>query len=158
MCSSDLYNPNVPSLALTYDSIAANPEPMIIVENTIGATVPTQVSAQLTFDGGTPLTAYYYSTSELNPGDVQQITVEATNATGLATGRYSYSVPVVDVGSTTTTYTGTTTLLNYSGNAFGAGWTLQGLEQIIPETGGVILDLGDDGRTLWFAKIGRAHV
>ena len=49
-------------LSLTYDSVAANPEPIIIVENTIGATVPSQVSAQLTFNGGTPLTTYYYST------------------------------------------------------------------------------------------------
>ena len=50
------YNPNVPALSLAYDSIAANPEPIIVVENTIGATVPSQVSAQLTFNGGTPLT------------------------------------------------------------------------------------------------------
>ena len=35
-------------------------------------------------------------------------------------------------------------MLNYSGNAFGAGWTLQGLEQIISESGGVILDLGEE--------------
>ena len=52
------------------------------------------------------------------------------------------------------TYSGSTTLLNYSGNAFGAGWTLQGLEQIYPETGGVILDLGDGGSTLWFTSSG----
>ncbi len=148
------YNPNVPALSLTYDSIAANPEPIIIVENTIGATVPSQVSAQLTFNGGTPLTTYYYSTSGFNTGDVQQIAVQATNATGLATGRYTYSIPVTDIGSTPTTYTGSTTLLNYSGNAFGAGWTLQGLEQITPETGGVILDEGDGGSTLWFTSGG----
>ena len=148
------YNPNVPALSLTYDSIAANPEPIIVVENTIGATVPSQVSAQLTFNGGTPLTTYYYSTSGYNTGDVQQIAVQATNATALATGRYTYSIPVTDIGSTPTTITGSTTLLNYSGNAFGAGWTLQGLEQIIPETGGVILDQGDGGSTLWFTSGG----
>ncbi len=148
------YNPNVPALSLVYDSVAANPEPIIVVENTIGATVPSQVSAQLTFNGGTPLTTYYYSTSGYNTGDVQQIAVQATNATGLATGRYTYSIPVTDIGSTPTTYTGSTTLLNYSGNAFGAGWTLQGLEQIIPETGGVILDQGDGGSTLWFTSGG----
>ena len=75
---------------------------------------------------------------------MQQIALEATNATTLTTNRYAYSAQVVDIGTTntTSTYSGTTTLLNYSGNAFGAGWTLQGLEQIIPETGGVILDLG----------------
>ena len=72
----------------------------------------------------------------------------------MATGRYSYSIPVTDVGSTPTTYTGTTTLLNYSGNAFGAGWTLEGLEQITSASGGVILDEGDGGRTLWFASSG----
>ena len=98
------------------------------------------------------LTTYYYDTSLLNPGDVQQIALEATNATTFTTNRYAYSAQVVDIGTTntTSTYSGTTTLLNYSGNAFGAGWTLQGLEQIIPETGGVILDLGQGGRTLWF--------
>ena len=146
------YNPNVPALALTYDSLAASPEPIIIFENTIPSTVPSQVSAQLTFNGGTPLTTYYYGTSGLNPGDVQQIALQATNATALATNRYTYSGQLVDVGSgvPTMTYSGGTTVLNYSGNAFGAGWTLQGLEQIIPESGGVILDLGDKGRTLWF--------
>jgi RHS repeat-associated protein len=155
------YNPNVPALALTYDSLAAQPEPMITVENTLtSATVPSQVSAQLTFNGGTALTKYYYNTSTgtstLNPGDVQQITLQATNATTLATGRYTYSAQVVDIGTTvpTLTYSGGTNVLNYSGNAFGAGWTLQGLEQIIPASGGVILDLGDDGRTLWFATSG----
>ena len=39
------YNPNVPALALTYDSLTAKPEPIITVENTIPATVPSQVSA-----------------------------------------------------------------------------------------------------------------
>jgi len=53
---------------------------MITVENTLtSATVPSQVSAQLTFNGGTALTKYYYNTSTgtstLNPGDVQQITL-----------------------------------------------------------------------------------
>ena len=56
--------------------------PIIVVENTLSASaaVPSQVSAQLTFDG-TALTTYYYSTSTLNPGDVQQIALQATNAT-----------------------------------------------------------------------------
>ena len=41
------YNPNVPALALTYDSIAASPTPIIIVENTLSpsAAVPSKVSA-----------------------------------------------------------------------------------------------------------------
>ncbi len=151
------YNPNVPAIALVYDSLTAQPEPIITVENTIPATVPSQVSAQLTFNGGTALTKYYYntstSTSALNTGDVQQINLQATNATSLSTGRYTYSAQVVDIGSgvATLTYSGGTNLLNYSSNAFGAGWTLEGLERIYSESGGVILDLGDDGRSLWFS-------
>ena len=154
------YNPNVPAIALTYDSLTAKPEPIITVENTTPATVPSQVSAQLTFNGGTPLTTYYYntstSTSTLNPGDVQQINLQATNAPALSTGRYTYSAQVVDIGSgvATLTYSGGTNLLNYSSNEFGAGWTLQGLEQITSVSGGVILDLGDNGRSLWFASGG----
>ena len=85
---------------------------------------------------------------------MQQINLQATNATSLATGRYTYSAQVVDIGSgvATLTYSGSTNLLNYSSNAFGAGWTLHGLEHIYSETGGVILDLGDNGRTLWFTN------
>jgi YD repeat-containing protein len=151
------YNPNVPALALTYDSVAANPQPIIVFKNALSASaaLPTKVSAQLTFNSSA-LTTWYYDTSQFNKGDVQQIALEATNATALATNRYSYSAQVVDIGTTNTTntYSGTTSLLNYSGNAFGAGWTLKGLEQIYPVTGGVILDLGDEGRTLWFATAG----
>jgi YD repeat-containing protein len=147
------YNPNVPALALTYDSIAASPTPIVVFENTLSASaaVPSKVSAQLTFNS-TALTNYYFSTTQLNPGDVQQIALEATNATTLTTNRYAYSAQVVDIGTTntTSTYSGSTTLLNDSGSAFGAGWTLQGLEKITAETGGVILDLGQGGRTLWF--------
>jgi RHS repeat-associated protein len=154
------YNPNVAPVVLTYDSVTAKPEPIITVENTIPATVPSQVSAQLTFNGGTPLTTYYYntstSTSTLNTGDVQQINLQATNATALSTGRYAYSAQVVDIGSgvATLTYSGGSNVINYSSNAFGAGWTLQGLEKITTATGGVVLDLGDNGRSLWFASGG----
>ena len=88
------------ALALTYDSVdGAIPNRSSSFENTIAATVPSQVSAQLTFNGGTPLTTYYYDTQRrFNPGDVQQIALQATNATSLATGRYTYSAQVVDIG------------------------------------------------------------
>ncbi|MFI5459013.1 MAG: hypothetical protein ACHRXM_26590 [Isosphaerales bacterium] len=148
------YNPNVPALALTYDSITANTMPIIVVENTLSASaaVPSKVSAQLTFNSSLG-TAYYYDTSLFNPGDVQQIALQATSATSLGTGRYAYSAQVVDIGTTNTTMTlsGTATVLSQTGSAFGDGWTLQGLEQITSASGGVILNLGDGGRSLWFS-------
>ncbi|MGP0063971.1 MAG: RHS repeat-associated core domain-containing protein [Isosphaeraceae bacterium] len=147
------YNPNVPALALTYNSTTANPMPIIVVHNTIPSSpsVPTTVNATLTFNG-TVGTTWYYNTSSLVAGDVQQIALQAS-ATSLSTGRYSYSVQVVDEGSTntTSTYTGTATVLNGSTSAFGDGWTLSGLEQVIPATGGVILTLGNNGESEWFS-------
>ncbi len=146
------YNPNVAANALDYDSISANPLPVIVAENTLSASqaVPSQVSATLTFNS-TVGTTYYYNTSTLNPGDVQQIALQATGASTLATGRYSYSVQIVDHGTTLTTITasGTATLINESAARFGDGWSLDGLEQIFPETGGVILSLGG-GNSLWY--------
>ncbi len=143
------YNPNVPALALTYDSLTADPLPIILVQNTIPSTVPSTVFAQLTYNssGGT---TWYYNTSTLNPGDVQQIALQASGTASLATGRYSYSAVVTDSGSTPTTLTGSSTLISEASSAFGEGWTLEGLEQITSASGGVILNLGDGGRSLWF--------
>ena len=46
---------------------------------------------------------------------------------------------------------GTATVINESGSAFGHGWTLDGLDKIISATGGVILNLGGGGNSLWFS-------
>ena len=151
------YNPNVNALSLTYDSLTANPLPIILVEHPLDPTqaVPTKVSAQLTFNNGTPGTTYYFNTSQWTPGDVEQIALQATTASTLATGQYDYSVQVIDYRSTntTTTYSGVATVINQSTSAFGDGWTLDGLEQITPGIGtsGVILSLGEGGASLWFA-------
>ena len=148
------YNPNVPAISLTYNSMTANPEPIIVVHHQLDPTqtTPTAVNATLTFDS-TVGTTWYYNTSSFIPGDIEQIALQA-NATSLSTGRYGYSVQVVDERSsnTTNTYTGTATVLNQSSSAFGDGWTLKGLEQITADgTSGVILSLGDNGESLWFA-------
>ncbi len=106
----------------------------------------------MTFNGSVG-TTYYYSTSTLNPGDVQQIALQYPTA--LATGRYSYSVQIVDHGTslTTLTYTGTATVINESGSKIGDGWVLDGLEQITSASGGVILNLGGGGNSLdlWYS-------
>ncbi len=92
---------------MTYNSVAADPLPIILVENTLSSSgsVPSSVSAQLTYNasGGT---TWYYNTSTFNPGDVEQIALQATGTSSLATGRYSYTAVVADSGSTPTTLTG----------------------------------------------------
>jgi YD repeat-containing protein len=145
-------NPNVPGLALVYDSQAAVPQPVVMEQHTLDPTqsVPSQVTAQLTFNG-TAGTTYYYNTGSFSPGDVQLIASQA-DASTLSTGRYGYSLAIGDVRgtTTTTTVTGTATVLNESGSALGAGWTVAGLERITAASGGVILDLGGGDRSLWF--------
>ena len=146
------YNPKVPAVVLSYDSVTANPLPLIVEHHTIDPTlaIPSQVSAQLTFNG-TAASTYYYNTSQFIPGDVQQIALQV--GTAPSTGRYAYSISTGDIRGTTTTTTanGNTIVINDSGSAVGAGWGVNGLEKIITATGGVILDLGSGGKSLWFA-------
>jgi RHS repeat-associated protein len=149
------YNSNVPAVVLSYDSVTANPLPIITVPHTLDPSlaVPSQVSAQLTFNG-TAGSTYYYDTSNLTPGDIQQIALQA--GTAPSTGRYAYSVALGDIRGTTTTSSvgGDATVINDSGSAVGSGWVVDGLETIIPASGGVILDLGSGGKSLWFATGG----
>ena len=127
--------------------------PIIVAENTLSASaaVPSQVSAQLTFDG-TASRRITTARARSTPATSSRSRLQATNASSLATGRYAYTMTIVDHGTTLTTITdsGSANVINESSSAFGDGWQLDGLEQIIPETGGVILNLGDDGRSLWF--------
>ena len=147
-------NPNVTPVSLNYDSLAANAMPIVVAEHALTST-PAKVSAQLTFNG-TVGSTYYYNTSSLRPGDIMQIGQQA-NATALDTGSYPYTMTIVDSpGSspTTFTYTGNATVENAAKDstfsALGAGWTVSGLNKIIPATGGVILDVGG-GSVLWFS-------
>ena len=81
---------------------------------------------------------------------MQQIALQYPTA--LATGRYSYSVKIVDHGTslTTLTYTGTATVIE-SGSKIGDGWVLDGLDQITSASGSVILNLGGGGNSLWYS-------
>jgi YD repeat-containing protein len=146
------YSPNLAPWALEYDSLAADARPMVVVHHPLDAAlaVPTKTSVRLTFDG-TDGSTYFYDTAKFIAGDVARFAVQV-DATAKATGRYAYSVRVVDdrAGAlTTTTYSGTLSLVNEKDSAFGAGWTLRGLNRIHSATGGVILNVGK-GESLWF--------
>jgi YD repeat-containing protein len=150
------YNPNVSPIVLQYDSLAADPRPIILIHHQLSPSLGalTKTSAQLTF-GTTTGSTYYYDTSKFSPGDIAQLGLQA-NVPTLATDRYSYTATIVDNRSgtlTTTTYSGSSDLVSESASAFGAGWTLQGFERIKTNPtggGGVILDLGA-GSSLWFS-------
>src|SRR5207237_9324305 len=77
------YNPNVPAIALTYNSLTADARPIIVVHHTLDDTqsVPTKVDATLTFNSVAG-TKWVYDTSSFIPGDIHQIGWQA-DATGL---------------------------------------------------------------------------
>ena len=152
------YNPNIPALSLNYDSLAANALPIIVAEHPLDP------------DPGRPLAG-------LGPVDLrrhrrldvllQHQLVAARrhhadrppgpNAATLDTGSYPYTMTIADIRGgtpTTFTYTGNATIENAAEDptfsALGAGWTVGGLEKIVPATGGVILDEGS-GSVAWFS-------
>src|SRR5205085_978239 len=151
------YNPNLPGLALQYNSTDGDARPIFVVLYQVdpSKTIPATVHAQLTLNG-TAGQAYYYSLSDdtftTSPGSLVQIALQG-NATSLSTGRYSWTITVTADYATpvTTTYTGSVDVVNNNTAFLGAGWSLSGYERIYSVTGGVILDNGG-GTSLWFAN------
>ena len=148
------YNPTAPAIGLSYNSESADPQPILLDHYQINSALgsPSEVSAQLTFNG-TAGAAYYYSTANVSPGSILQIALQATNAQTLPTGRYPWQISVTAYytgNNVTTSNSGSVSVINHSTSPAGAGWEVQGVSQLYPQTGGAILDLGD-GQSLWFA-------
>ena len=111
-----------------------------------------------------PLDELRADRSQLNGGTNDEFKTCAAASTGANPNATTYHAlnraTVADVRSTTTTETlsGTATVVSPAdtagaSNYLGQGWSLSGLERVISETGGVILDLGA-GDSLWFAASG----
>ncbi len=147
------YNPNTTPVSLDYSSTAANAQPIFLAEYQLptGQSVPATISARLTFNG-TALATVTYNTSGLNPGDYVQIALQA-NATSLSTGRYPWSITVTNSG-TPTTYSGNVDVVNQANSPYGAGWSLDNVEQLVSVSGGVML-VNPDGTSLYFASNGQ---
>ena len=111
-------------------------------------TPPSEFAVRLSFQGNTTETVYTGSTltgnEEVRLG--MQIPVQ-----GLPTGRYAYSLEVVADGNTLQSYSGNMNWVNRAGSEYGAGWGLAGVEEIVPQSGGVLLIQGD-GTSLWYAE------
>jgi YD repeat-containing protein len=152
------YNPNIGPLVFQYDSVAADQRPLIVVHHPLDPTlaIPSKTSAQLTFNGSAGST-YFFNTSQFIAGDIVQFALQH-DATALATNRYAYTATIADHRSsiTTTTYSGTATVVkptDQPSGALGTGWSLAQMDRLYPVTGGVIIDEGG-GDSLWFATSG----
>jgi YD repeat-containing protein len=149
------YNPAVAPVSLNYNSLAADARPIFVDRYELDPTVavPSTIDARLTVNG-TPLATYTYDTHLMNPGDFVQVALQK-DATGLSTGRYTYSLAVkANYGSpVTTTTSGSFTLINDNASPYGAGWWVDGLDRIVTGSGGVALVMAG-GRSLWFDDAG----
>jgi len=148
------YNPNTSPLGLVYSSVVADPMPVFQLRYQLdpSQSLPTSVTAQLTLKDQNNNTVFtgstiYYNPSSLNPGDWMLIALQA-NGSGLASGRYNWQINLTAnyTNPANVTYSGafdlitsSTTPTTYTNNPFGPGWSLAGVERLIPVTGGVIL-------------------
>ncbi|MDR3635134.1 MAG: malectin domain-containing carbohydrate-binding protein [Isosphaeraceae bacterium] len=152
------YSPNIAPVALTYDSLTADPRPIIEFTEQVGSGMTAVGETISSFDGNSAINASnLYNTSNLITGDVVLSALQV-NASSLPTGVYTYNSSVQYQisswpGSTWTTgwASPTAALDNESSNPIGSGWTVSGLERIYSASGGVLLTLGSQGGLLSFS-------
>ncbi len=154
----------LPGVNLVYRSDAVD-KPIIAVETQLapGLSVPTAVSAQLTFNGVAG-TSYSYSTSGMTAGQSLRIALQA-DGSSLTTGMYNYSLRI------TTTVGGVSSYQDFTGqqaiikrtfsnsastNEFGKGWFIDGVDRLYDQTAtgreGALVVKGN-GDYLWFPKV-----
>ncbi|MFO0957376.1 MAG: RHS repeat-associated core domain-containing protein [Isosphaeraceae bacterium] len=124
------------ALQLRYNSLQADPRPIVTFALTTGAgstwSAATQVTAQLSIDGVSQGSAATYSVSSLAAGDTFLIGLQG-DATSLATGVHNATITIVVSGggfSSSHGYTMPVAVINAAAGAYGAGWNFRGLQSI----------------------------
>ncbi|HEY7310953.1 MAG TPA: RHS repeat-associated core domain-containing protein [Gemmataceae bacterium] len=148
------YNPNADPVGLIYNSATADPHPIFQVLYQEPA-LPSVFQAQLTLNG-TAFAPVYYSDAGIS-GLWNQIALQG-DATGLSTGRYPWQITLSDpnTGHIYVTDSGSVDIVNRINGPYGDGWTVDGVEQLLPVTGGVML-VNPDGTSLFFAGSGGSY-
>lgn len=145
-----------PSLVYHSDTTTARP----IVEATItmpSGDVPSSSEARFTWNGGSPGSW----TSFTNPasGDTRWVYgFQVTSA--VSTGLYPWSIDVREhfsnLGDVTRTYSGTALVVANSG-AFGKGWSVDGFNQLVAVSGGMMMVYGGGDSARLFTGSGGTY-
>ncbi|HYR10965.1 MAG TPA: hypothetical protein VEQ60_24510, partial [Longimicrobium sp.] len=142
---------------LLYNGQHAHPKPTVYANVTLpaGASVPTSVQASVVIAGATVATASWPG-GDWAPGASRRVALQ-WDGLSTATGLYPYTLQV------TASYSGTQVpsavvvdtlaVVNRSSSAFGAGWWLSGMEELVPFGAG-FLWVGGDGSTRSFVPDG----
>ena len=150
-------------LTLHYTSTTADVRPILPVTATldIRAAVPSTFSANITVGGLQQGTRGYWNASPMseNATSTTRLGVQY-DAAMLPTGRYPYELATFSnyaQSSIGAISRGFTMIRNEQQSAFGAGWTLRGVDRLIPTTGNTLLLAGGEGRTIPFVNTSVAN-
>ncbi len=144
------------SLEFVYNSDRANPQPIIssTLTNQKEADVPNSISSKLTFAGVVQGTEVFTDTSGLDQ-DADDTIIKSLqfDASDLETGRYSYRIAHTshfDRSAVSSTTGGFVLVNNQINSPCGAGWTIDGLQNILTDDDGNVLLTEGDGSALVF--------
>lgn len=142
---------------LLYLSRHAHPVLLVNADVRVLRATPATVSTTLTIPGRSPLTRSFTWPAACQNVTCRIVVPVDAGTMGLATGAYAYTLQVqMTSGSTyTATDTGTIAVVNRTTSAFGRGWWLEGLEQLVPVAGDStrMLWVGGDGSTRLYKRI-----
>ncbi|HQR13295.1 MAG TPA: RHS repeat-associated core domain-containing protein [Nitrospira sp.] len=151
-------------LTLRYTSTTADVQPILPVNALlqVRAAVPNTFSARLTI-GGVQLGQDRYWDSHVLPenGDSTSRLGVQLDASGLSTGRHPYELLLFsNYAQSSIGGVSTNRLLvrNERGSPFGAGWTLTGVDRVLPQSDRTLLLVRGDGSAQVYGQIGRSIV
>jgi hypothetical protein len=124
-----LQSPTTPaSLVYNSDSVSVRPIIQATLSSANNAPLPSQITAILTWNGGSP-TTFTYSTASSNAGDGLTIAAQVPYAV-MATGRYAWRLEVI-AGTLDQTVSGSTFVVANDNSPFGAGWTFGPTDHLV---------------------------
>ncbi|MEK6762394.1 MAG: carboxypeptidase regulatory-like domain-containing protein [Nitrospirota bacterium] len=151
-------------LTLHYTSTTADVRPILPVTATLDfrAAVPQTFSAEMTVGGLRQGTRGYWNASPMNEGATSTTRLGVQyDASPLPTGRYPYELATFSnyaQSSIGAISRGFSMIRNEQLSAFGAGWTLRGVDRLIPTTDSTLLVAAGDGRTIPFVNASNANL
>jgi RHS repeat-associated protein len=136
------------SPALVYHSMAASNRPLIEAtyeENSLTSAAGYQV--RLTWNNGTPQSWVSFSpVGGINPTQAFALQVDSPVTTS---GHYTWKVEIIasysDRGDVRRETSGTADVVAQGDSPFGVGWSLAGLDRLLPDSGGVLWLYGAGG-------------
>ncbi|MCZ6804625.1 MAG: putative Ig domain-containing protein [Proteobacteria bacterium] len=147
---------------LSYNSLNANPQPIINIESTFGnfAPPPESMSTRIKV-GGIDQSTEFFSETLIAPSAIRGQFESSRpsiqfDASAFTTGIYDYDLTVnchFPISRRSETLSGDVVVLNDINSPFGAGWSLVGLQRITINPEGLALVTGGDGTGLIFTPI-----